>query len=476
MPIKKQLVWLRSDLRLEDNSALYQARQAGPVICVFIACVQQWQNHHDSPNKLWFIQENLAQLATRLASLHIPLQILETDTFDQVPALLLDVMSHYGCQGLWFNEEYGINEQTRDDQVTHAVSAAGRPCFRFTDQLLCRPGTLVSAKGDYYRVFTPFKKALYRHLTSQAIIPLPAPAAQASGLFPDDFPRAPVRNGYAPLSPDVPALWPAGEEAAATRLGLFLQDQVAHYQSRRDYPALAATSGLSPFLAVGAISIRQCFHGALMANGGELDSGCPGICTWLSELAWREFYRHILVAFPGLSRGQAFLRHTERLPWRQDAQLLAAWQTGQTGYPLVDAAMRQLRATGWMHNRLRMVSAMFLSKNLMLDWRLGEQFFMRWLIDGDLAANNGGWQWSASTGTDAAPYFRMFNPISQSRKFDPDGVFIRTWLPELAGLDGHRIHEPYGDNPQRDDLAYPRPVVDHGESRKRVMAAFRSLA
>jgi deoxyribodipyrimidine photo-lyase len=224
------------------------------------------------------------------------------------------------------------------------------------------------------------------------------------------------------------------------------------------------------------LSPRQCLHAALAANQGEFDSGNPGVVTWINELLWREFYKHILVGYPRVSRHRAFRLETEAVPWRHAPQELAAWQEGRTGLPIIDAAMRQLLATGWMHNRLRMIVAMFLTKNLLIDWREGERFFMRHLIDGDLAANNGGWQWSASTGTDAAPYFRIFNPISQSQKFDPDGHFIRQWVPELAGLNKRDIHDPSSLGGLFAPSGYPRPIVDLSRSRERALAAFKNLS
>jgi deoxyribodipyrimidine photo-lyase len=232
---------------------------------------------------------------------------------------------------------------------------------------------------------------------------------------------------------------------------------------------------LSAYLAAGVISVRQCLHAVLSRNHGELDSGNPGAVVWINELLWREFYKHILVGFPRVSMGRAFRRDTEALPWRHAPDELAAWQQGRTGYPIVDAAMRQLLATGWMHNRLRMVAAMFLSKNLLIDWREGERWFMRHLIDGDLAANNGGWQWSASTGTDSVPYFRLFNPHSQSRRFDPEGRFLRQWLPELDALSDRQIHDPSSAGALFLPAGYPPPIVDLGMSRARALDAFRNL-
>ncbi|HAL67580.1 MAG TPA: deoxyribodipyrimidine photo-lyase, partial [Pseudomonas sp.] len=228
-------------------------------------------------------------------------------------------------------------------------------------------------------------------------------------------------------------------------------------------------------LAAGVISPRQCLHAALAHNRGEFDSGSSGVQTWINELLWREFYKHILTGYPQVSRHRAFRAHTEALPWRNAPKEFEAWQQGRTGFPIIDAAMRQMLATGWMHNRLRMLTAMFLSKNLLIDWRLGERHFMRHLIDGDLAANNGGWQWSASTGTDSVPYFRIFNPVSQSQRFDPKGRFIRQWVPELQDIDDKNIHDPGKCHGLIDANLYPSPIVDLHSSRQRALQAFKEL-
>jgi deoxyribodipyrimidine photo-lyase len=242
-------------------------------------------------------------------------------------------------------------------------------------------------------------------------------------------------------------------------------------------PAIAGTSGLSPHLRAGTVGIRRCVWSALEARERRQGSG-QGFDTWISELIWREFYQQILANFPRVAT-EPFVEAAKRLPWRDDEAAWAAWRDGRTGYPIVDAGLRQLERTGWMHNRVRMIAASFLTKDLLLDYRLGERHFEQRLADADLAANNGGWQWSASTGTDAAPYFRVFNPVLQSRKFDPDGSYLRTWLPELSKLDAHDIHEPWSVSPLELELAgvrlgrdYPEPIVDHFAARQRALAAF----
>lgn len=245
------------------------------------------------------------------------------------------------------------------------------------------------------------------------------------------------------------------------------------YESRRDFPAVDGTSRLSASLATGGLSPRQCLHRLLAEQPQALDGG-PG-SVWLNELIWREFYRHLMTWYPALCKHQPFIRWTKRVAWQENPHYFQAWQKGETGYPIVDAAMRQLNATGWMHNRLRMITASFLVKDLLIDWRLGERYFMSQLIDGDLAANNGGWQWAASTGTDVAPYFRIFNPTTQGERFDRDGEFIRQWLPALRDIPGKAIHEPWRWAEKAGVvLDYPRPIVEHKQARIATLSAYEA--
>ena len=472
MAEQRQLVWFRSDLRVSDNPALYHARQAGSAVGVFLLFPDQWQAHNDGTNKLWFRMQNLQVLRQSLSELHIPLIVIELKTFHEAPDALLSLAEKCQCQGVWFNREYGINERRRDKSVQTLFRQHSLECHCSVDQTLFAPGSVLNKQGQYFKVFTPFKKHLYQQMSVEQFAPLPAPVKQNKLSIPE-YPNINFVPMYTPTADAINPLLAVGEEHAHQRLVTFIETHAARYQENRDMPSIDGTSSLSSCLVAGTISIKQCFHAALIANNNELDTGSEGLACWMSELIWREFYKHILYGFPKVSMYQAFKIDTEQLPWSHDQALLKAWQNGETGYPLVDAAMKQLVHTGWMHNRLRMVSAMFLSKNLMLDWRLGEAFFMKHLIDGDLSANNGGWQWSASTGTDAAPYFRMFNPVSQSQKFDPEGIFIRQWLPQLKELDNKTIHEPWKAKHPVDN--YPSPVVDLSASRARVMNAFKQL-
>jgi deoxyribodipyrimidine photo-lyase len=471
---RTQLFWLRNDLRIHDNHALWHARQQGRVVAVCVLTPSSWQEHNDAPIKIDFWMRNLKELYVQLASLGIPLKIRMLEHFVDAPQALLDVAGEVGAETIFFNDEYGIHEQQRDDAVAECFADAGLACRRFTDQILFEPGSLLTQNGTMYKVYSQFRKLASMRLHDHLPACLPAPSAQESSANVKSDPLPDALPQFKSVSREQQALWPAGEAAAAARLTLFAEEILFDYKETRDLPAIDGTSRLSAYLVCGVISPRQCLHAALAVNQGELDSGNPGAVTWINELLWREFYKHILVCYPRVSRHRAFRPETEDVPWRDDPAALRAWQQGQTGIPIVDAAMRQLLSTGWMHNRLRMISAMFLTKNLLIDWREGERWFMRHLIDGDLAANNGGWQWSASTGTDSAPYFRVFNPATQSSRFDPEGAFIRTWVPELRSLDARQIHQP----PAGDlfsAIDYPRPIVDLKETRKRAIDVFKTL-
>ena len=468
-----QLCWLRNDLRLQDNHALYHASLEGQVVAVCTISAETWLAHDDAPIKIDFWLRNLQALALRLQERHIPLRIINLSSWTEAPERLLALASELDAKGLFFNNEYGAHEQQRDELVMQSFAENGLNCQRYTDQILFSPGSLLTQAGSMFKVYSQFRRQAYQQLHKHLPACLPEPAKQASNAIQSD-PVPDSLSGFSAPSPEQRQLWPAGEQAAIERLTHFADAIMPGYDSTRDLPAVDGTSRLSAYLVAGVLSPRQCLHAAIGANRGEFDSGNPGAVSWINELLWREFYKHILVCYPHVSKHRAFRPDMEQVPWRNDTAALHAWQQGQTGIPIIDAAMRQLLATGWMHNRLRMLTAMFLTKNLLIDWREGERWFMRHLIDGDLAANNGGWQWSASTGTDAAPYFRIFNPVSQSRKFDPKGEFIRTWVPELAHYDGKQIHEP----PSADLFSahsYPKPIVDLGSSRKRALDAFKNL-
>ncbi|AZC33338.1 Deoxyribodipyrimidine photolyase [Pseudomonas chlororaphis subsp. piscium] len=469
-----QLIWLRSDLRLHDNTALSAATQRGPTVAVYLLSPTQWQAHDDAPCKVDFWLRNLEQLSGDLARLNIPLLIREAPSWEQAPQVLLQLCQELAIEALHVNEEYGIHESRRDTAVASLLKSHSVNFHSYLDQLLFRPGSVLTRSGCYFQVFSQFRKVCYNRLHSALPPRLAIPGVQAALRIKADVVPRQVEGFPTPTS-HLQALWPAGETAAQQRLAHFAEAQLDHYQAERDFPAKPGTSQLSPYLAAGVLSPRQCLHAALQNNRGEFASGSPGAVTWINELLWREFYKHILVGYPRVSRHRAFRPETEAVAWRDAPDELAAWQQARTGLPIIDAAMRQLLETGWMHNRLRMIVAMFLTKNLLIDWRLGERFFMRHLIDGDLSANNGGWQWSSSTGTDSVPYFRIFNPLSQSQRFDSQGTFIKHWLPELAGLNEKDIHNPNAMGGLFGVAGYPPPMVDLSMSRERALAAFKNL-
>ena len=469
------LTWLRSDLRIDDNTALSAASERGPTIALWLVSPGQWRAHDDAACKVDFWLRNLRDMRQSLAQLNIPLLIRTIDTWDQAPQALLEVCRQHRVQSVHWNEEYGLNEQRRDEATRALLERSAIHAHSHLDQLFFRPGTILTRSGDYFQVFSQFKKScleqLHRGLPALARrVQRQAPLQVASDRIPEQL------DGFEKPGHALREHWPAGEAEAQVRLARFIDETIDDYQQLRDLPAKPGTSQLSPYLAAGVISPRQCLHAALASNRGEFDSGSSGVQTWINELLWREFYKHILTGYPQVSRHRAFRAQTEALPWRDAPADFEAWAQGRTGYPIIDAAMRQLLHTGWMHNRLRMIVAMFLSKNLLIDWRKGERHFMRHLIDGDLAANNGGWQWSASTGTDAVPYFRLFNPVSQSQRFDPKGHFIRHWLPELQGLDEKSIHLPVKAADLFAKHSYQSPIVDLDSSRQRALEAFRSLS
>jgi len=462
------LVWFRNDLRVHDNPALHAAASCGPVLGCYLLAPDQWRKHGMAAARVDFLLRSLRSLSDELARLNIPLLVLEAGLFADAAPGLAALARQYRVGAVFWNDEYPLDESRRDDAVQGRLSVAGVRVQRYHDRVIAPPGMVVKNDGAPYRVFTPFKRAWLQLAEAGLpdILPAPqtqAPVAVAASVIPDCI------TGFAtPLAPD---RWPAGELEAQRRLRTFVEDRLENYHQQRDFPGLAGTSELSPYLAVGAVSPQQCLYEALRSRQqGKRE----GVDCWVSELAWRDFYQHLVVAFPDLCRGRPFKPETDNVPWRYDAEDFRKWSLGETGIPIVDAGMRQLLACGWMHNRVRMITAMFLTKNLLIDWRLGEAFFMAQLVDGDFAANNGGWQWSASTGTDAVPYFRIFNPFSQAARFDSRGDYIRRFVPQLRSVDARDLHDPRRLAKARPP-AYPAPMVDLGHSRAAAIAAFKSV-
>lgn len=467
----RTLVWFRSDLRVGGNPALWHAARRGEVVGLYVVSAGDWERHDTSACRVEFVLRSLRELKERLREKGVALRMVWAERPRDVAALVVREAARWNCGGIAFNREYEWNEARRDEELERLARAAGIDVEAHHDQVLFAPGEVLTGQETYYTVFTPFRRAVYKRFEEEGVPGAAGTMRKQQGLGVE---ASEIPERVKGFESEVDAgLWPAGEREAQKRLEKFAEGRIRAYDRARDVVSEDGTSALSPYLAVGAVSVRQCLEAALSANDGRWEGGHRGVAAWVSELVWREFYRHIVVGFPRVCMHRPFRAATERIRWSENAEHVRAWQEGRTGYPIVDAGMRCLRETGWMHNRLRMIAAMFFTKDLFLDWRVGERHFMRNLIDGDLASNNGGWQWSASTGTDAAPYFRVFNPTSQSRKCDPEAAFIRRWVPELAGLDDKAIHEPSTAS-ARAAIDYPEPIVDHGVARLRAIAAFKS--
>ncbi|AVY99824.1 deoxyribodipyrimidine photo-lyase [Lelliottia sp. WB101] len=462
------LVWFRADLRLHDNIALAAAcrSQDARVLALFIATPEQWREHGMAPRQAAYLRAHLNALQQGLAEKGIPLIYEEVSDFAAQSDKVQQVCDAHNVTHLFYNYQYEFNEQQRDRQLENRLTTV--VCQGFDDSVMLAPGSVMTGNHEMYKVFTPFKNAYLKRLKEGLPECVAAPAARGEALTVSaeinvDYPQRDFDSDH----------FPPTEKAAIAQLRQFCKQQAAEYEAQRDFPAIEGTSRLSACLALGVLSPRQCLHRLLAEQPQALDGG-PG-AVWLNELIWREFYRHLMTYHPDLCKHRPFIRWTDKVQWQQDDAQLQAWQNGQTGYPIVDAAMRQLNETGWMHNRLRMIVASFLVKDLLIDWRAGERYFISQLIDGDLAANNGGWQWAASTGTDAAPYFRIFNPTTQGQRFDATGEFIRQWLPELADVPGKSIHEPWvWADKTGETLDYPRPIVDHKQARVATLAAYEA--
>ncbi|ACT57643.1 deoxyribodipyrimidine photo-lyase [Candidatus Liberibacter asiaticus] len=453
------LVWLRNDLRITDNKALYAAchNSDAKVIAVFIATPEQWRQHGISARQSHFIYASLLQVQKSLSQKGIVFQYHQCSNFDDSIEWLDSYCLQQRVTKLFYNRQYEINEVRRDKllekRLQHRVI-----CKSFDDSVLLPPGSILNHALQMYKVYTPFRKALIQNLVQADLRSLPVPAIRLTGpVTPSNIPRF-FDYPFQAIDP----MFPIGEQNALHILRKFCKEKVYYYVEQRDIPAIQGTSQLSPYLSIGVLSPRQCWNRLKEEFVDLLIKPKSGAFSWLNELIWREFYRHLMAFYPSVCMGKPFIPWTEKIEWNKDSHLLQAWKQGYTGFPIIDAAMRQLNTIGWMHNRLRMITASFLVKDLLVDWRIGEEYFMSQLLDGDLASNNGGWQWAASTGNDSVPYFRIFNPTIQGKRFDPQGTFIRHWLPELNNVPTQYIHAPHSWLDKNDlSLNYPLPIVDH---------------
>lgn len=464
------IVWLRRDLRLDDHLVLaLAAEQCERVTVAFVLDPDLLRGPRVGAPIVQAFFTALADLRADLRALGSELVLLEGDFAQELIALARRV----GAHGVFYGEDYDPAMRARDACVEDALRAVGIHVQSVVDHVYAPAGTIIQATGKPYTVFTPFRRRWEAWAAESLQPPVPSRAAivgkLATGVELGSSLAIPTPESYGHASsPDFPTV---SATVARELLERFIGGPIEAYSETRNFPALAGTSHLSPHLRAGTIGIRTCFAAAFHARDR----------VWLSELIWREFYQHLLVHFPHVAE-QPFVVAAQAIPYRDDPAAFEAWCAGRTGYPIVDAGMRELRATGWMHNRTRMIVASFLTKHLLLDYRWGERWFERWLADADLGANNGGWQWSSSTGTDAAPYFRVFNPILQGQRFDPEGAYVRRWVPELRNVPTEFIHAPWEMPPLVASEAgcvvgqdYPQPIVEHAFARIRAIEVYGAV-
>ena len=448
------IVWFRRDLRLHDHPALHRAiADFDRVIPLYVIDDRLLESRWASANRTWFLAGALASLRAAIEERGGRLALLHADP----RTVVVSFARAMGAEAVLVSRDYGPYGRARDDAVAAAAAAAGIRFLAGRGLLGHEPEDVRREDGGPFSVFSPFHR---RWLEQPLRDIVDAPSTIASGDLPEAA-RASVAEvlGEPQPSADPDLLLEPGEPAARARLERWAtSDALSHYDTGRDRLALHGTSRLSQDLRWGTLSavevVRRC------------DGAGRGPARFRSEIAWRDFYAHVLWHEPRVRR-ESFRPEFDAVEWQADDDAIAAWRAGRTGYPIVDAAMRQLMATGWMHNRARMIVASFLTKHLLVDWRVGERHFMEHLVDGDPASNNGGWQWAASTGTDPQPYFRIFNPTLQGRRHDPDGDYVRRWVPELRYLVGATVHEP-------PPGAYIARIIDHAAARQRTLAAFEA--
>jgi deoxyribodipyrimidine photo-lyase len=465
--------WFRRDLRVDDNTALFRAaRDADRVVPVFVLDDHYGRDPRVGPARFRFLRDSLADLDAGLRRIGGRLVVRPGPASRALPALLVET----GAEAVYANAEIGPYPERRDREAESAVASAGGRLRLFADELIVAADALSTGAGDPFTVFTPFSK---RWLAAEKAEPAPAPAALATPELPG-VPLARV-GAWRDLGEDANAPR-GGETEARAVLSRFLDGPAETYAEARNVPGREGTSRLSPHLHFGTISARTVRARAEDCRRDAPFAARESLRRFELELGWRDFYHHVLFHFPRVA-SESFRPEFDRMDWRTGGGALEAWKRGTTGYPIVDAAMRQLSTTHWMHNRARMIAASFLTKDLHVHWREGEAWFEHELADADLANNNGGWQWAAGSGTDAAPYFRIFNPVLQSRKFDPEGRYIRRFVPELVRVPLERIHEPWTMTPEeqrgagvRIGVDYPGPIVDHARERELALEMFKSVA
>ena len=484
--------WFKCDLRITDNKALHLASEKAkskgvPLICIHIISPQDYKAHMTSAVRLDFVLRTLDVLKEDLAQLDIPIYVETVEKRKAIPSRIFELCDKWGASHLYTNIEYEVDELRREALMTRTGLEHGVAVYAVPDTCVVAPGEISSGSGNQYSVYSPWYRAwvAYLHTHPHQLDLFDPPEKNPEDarkifkdLFDCEIPEAPKNKSLTSEERKrFRSMWPPGEHEARERLGKFLSEKVQKYAEVRNIPAANSTAIVSVHFASGTLSARTAIAAARDANTTKkLDGGQKGIIGWISEVAWRDFYKHVLAHWPYVCMNKPFKFEYTNIKWEYNDELFQKWCTGTTGYPFIDAAMRQLNHTGYMHNRARMAVASFLAKDLLIDWRMGERYFMEHLIDGDFASNNGGWGFSASTGVDPQPYFRIFNPLLQSEKFDAEGKYIRKWVKELEGIaDGKAIHDPYGRKQGKaaEQAGYPRMCVDHKESRERCLRRYK---
>lgn len=479
MPDSPVIVWIRKDLRLSDNPALfYAAKQSSSVIPVYIWAPQEEGKWGMGGAQQWWLHHSLEAFSQSLIKNGITLIIQRGKS----STVLADLAQQTGARAVFWNKAYEPAEKVRDAQVADALHLNGIETTQCEVQLLHDPTRVLTGSGTPYKVFTPFWRKIAAHLVISAplgipeIPEMPATYTSINSLHINELellPKLSWADGFH-------GMWTPGEGTALGRLRTFLNQNIDEYNTKRDFPFIDGTSLLSPHLHFGEISPRTVWeeitHGNLDARSDDLKA------PYLRQLIWREFSYHLIHHFPHTAE-QNLRSRFDHFPWSRSQEKLLSWQKGETGYPIVDAGMRQLWHTGWMHNRVRMIVASFLTKHLLTHWLEGAKWFWDTLVDANLPNNTMGWQWAAGSGADAQPFFRIFNPMNQGKKFDSNGEYVRKWVPELSNVSNSFIHEPWLMDSQQQHNAnvrigthYPLPIVDHKEAREIALSAYRNIS
>lgn len=485
--------WFKSDLRINDNKALSMASEKAkskgvPLICMYLISPQDYRAHLTAAVRVDFTLRNLESLKHSLGELDIPLYVETVEKRKQLPARVIELCHQWDAKHIFCNMEYEVDELRRETSLTRNCLDEGISFNVLHDTCVVEPGPLKTAAGGQVSVYSPWHRKWCKYIADHPAVlkEFPAPPKnpksarqKLKSLFDVPIPQAPKDKALTKEERErYSNLWPVGEEEAHARLQKFIKERIKNYHTNRNLPAGEHTSVLSPHLAVGTLAARTAVREALKACGRKAptDDRNNGYTMWIAEIAWRDFYRHVLCAWPYICMNVPFKPEYNNIEWEYNQDHFKAWTEGKTGFPIIDAAMRQVHHMAYMHNRVRMNVASFLAKDLMIDWRMGERWFMEHLIDGDFASNNGGWGFSASCGVDPQPYFRIFNPWLQSEKFDESGEYIRRWVPELKDVKGKAIHDPYGRGAEAiaKKNGYPQPIVNHKESRERALARYKA--